>query len=59
MKEYTIDKEKCVSCGACANVCPHQAIKFDNEQKAYIDQTKCKKCGNCLAICSFEAIKQE
>jgi len=50
-----VNREECVGCGACVNMCPRLAIRFiDN--KAYIDQESCIECGTCRAFCGAEAI---
>jgi Fe-S-cluster-containing hydrogenase component 2 len=59
MKEYKVDKLKCAGCGACIPICPHQAIKFDNDKKVIIDKEKCRQCGKCMEVCPFNAIKYE
>ncbi len=67
-----IDKEKCIKCGKCIEVCPYNAIvKYvrpcanacgvdaigsDEMGKAKIDYDKCVSCGQCLASCPFAAI---
>lgn len=40
----------------CEEVCPRDAITFDQEQKAYIDKVKCVSCGRCAHVCPFSAI---
>ena len=54
-----IDKQKCISCGACVSACPVNAIKFDENGKAVIDPKICIKCGTCQAICPVNAINIE
>ncbi len=44
----------CSSCGACINVCPKNAIKFDlveNRLKPILDNKKCIDCNNCITVC--------
>lgn len=43
--------EKCVSCGACAAVCPHGAHTFDDTGIHHLDRAKCTACGACAAAC--------
>jgi ferredoxin len=50
-----IDKERCTGCGSCLEVCPPQAIFFQNEE-AHIDDDICEECGFCVAECPVEAI---
>jgi heterodisulfide reductase subunit A2 len=53
--------EKCVSCGACAKVCPYGAIKVDVKAKsgARITPAACAGCGTCAAECRFGAITMQ
>ena len=41
-----INADKCDACGACAEVCPVEAIKI--EDKAVVDGDKCVDCGTCV-----------
>jgi ferredoxin len=54
--EYNVDKQSCMSCGRCLQVCPSDAIDFDIDGKALIDQTKCTQCGRCVRVCPKDAI---
>lgn len=47
--------DKCVACGACADVCPNEAITI--EDVAVIDASKCVDCGACVDECPSEAIE--
>jgi len=40
----------------CEEVCPKNAITFDQNQKAHIDKSKCIECGLCAKICPYSAI---
>lgn len=52
-----INLEKCISCGACEDVCPFDAIKLTGlYNKPVIDPNKCKQCLKCVDICPEEAI---
>jgi len=51
-----VNKNKCIGCGACLNVCPVGAITVKDGQ-AEIDQNKCIRCGKCRVICPQEAIR--
>lgn len=50
-----VDKKKCLGCGACASMCPVNAISMKGG-KAEIDPKKCIKCGTCMQICPVSAI---
>ena len=45
----SIDKDKCIGCGKCRNVCPGTLIKMDENKKAYIKYPKdCWGCTSCI-----------
>lgn len=52
-----IDIEKCNGCGACANICPRNAIKMQSDSKGFlypvIDKKLCVNCGLCNRACSL------
>lgn len=52
-----INKEKCVGCRMCTQVCPGSLIKLDQEGKAYIKYSKdCWGCVSCVKECKKDAI---
>ncbi|HOS68512.1 MAG TPA: NADH-quinone oxidoreductase subunit NuoF [Bacillota bacterium] len=56
---YSILKDKCTGCTACARKCPTGAITGEKKQPHSIEQEKCIKCGNCAITCKFGAINVE
>ena len=46
--------EECIECGACASVCPVEAIEAGENQ--YVIDEKCIDCGSCAATCPVGAI---
>ncbi len=50
--------DACRGCLAhrCEDVCPKNAISFDEQQKAHIDKSKCVNCGRCAQVCPYSAI---
>jgi len=51
---FKVDKEKCVGCRTCINVCPAGAISMKDD-KAMIGN-KCVDCGRCVQVCPADAI---
>lgn len=51
--QVQIDKDKCVSCGACSRKCPTGSIFFKDKT---VDNETCIKCFNCLNTCPRKAL---
>ncbi len=49
---YRIEKEKCIDCGACANVCKMQVNPVKNA-----NHPECIRCGACKKACPVKAIR--
>ena len=45
----------CIGCGICVKICPHDAIKIENNL-AVIDYSICTECGLCAAVCPKKLI---
>jgi len=47
-----IDPEKCSGCHICVGLCPHSAIRYNEEKGvAEVIEAACKGCGVCVASC--------
>jgi len=50
-----IDKESCINCGLCAEVCPGKAIEMKDGLPVF-DSTKCFHDGKCIDICPRDSL---
>lgn len=50
----SIDKEKCIGCGACVEDCFPENLFLDSG-KAEI-KGRCMQCGHCIAVCPVNAV---
>jgi NADH:ubiquinone oxidoreductase subunit F (NADH-binding) len=55
---FTIDKEECILCGVCKQVCAFNAVK-ETRRNFFIDQDSCTKCRSCYIACPVGAVKVE
>jgi len=58
-KELTLslDVEKCVGCGTCILVCPHEVFVLDGAKARIKDLDGCMECGACAQNCPVSAIE--
>lgn len=54
---YMINDD-CISCGACAEECPVNAIS-EGDGKYVIDADTCISCGSCEGVCPVGAPAEE
>jgi len=48
-------RNKCASCGRCVELCPNDAIQFDDEFGLFTNPDKCTLCGICVDGCYYGA----
>lgn len=54
MTTLKIDKDTCVGCGSCVEVCPQGAL-YMKDDKAEVNE-KCNLCGACISTCPVNAL---
>lgn len=50
-----IQKDQCIGCSHCMNICPTEAIRV-REGKAELFENRCIDCGECFRVCPVNAI---
>ncbi len=51
-----VDRAACDACGACAVVCPDQAMEM-TAAGPEVDHQNCSACGACCSVCAREALE--
>lgn len=52
-----LDPDKCVGCGMCTVVCPHQVFAMQNKKARMVKRDDCMECGACAMNCPSGAIE--
>ena len=53
--DASVDKEKCIGCGACVSVCP-DGFEMDENGKSIIKSTECSCLKEGKDVCPVDAI---
>jgi pyruvate formate lyase activating enzyme len=53
--ELLFFRDRCTSCGACADVCPHHVHHFADSGHTLL-RARCSACGQCVAQCPSQAL---
>jgi NAD-dependent dihydropyrimidine dehydrogenase PreA subunit len=51
-----LSPEKCIGCGLCLEVCPHDVFFLGTGKAALRERDACMECGACARNCPVEAI---
>ena len=54
--ELILLPERCVACGACVEVCPHQVHQIV-EGVHQVSRDQCVTCGRCVEVCAQRALQ--
>ena len=54
--QLTYRAHKCAHCGACADVCPVNAQRFEGGAHRYVPES-CIHCGRCAEVCCYGALE--
>lgn len=51
------DTGKCIGCGMCVKVCPHNVFRIENKKAVIINKDSCMECGACKKNCPVGVIE--
>jgi len=51
-----LNRDSCIGCGRCPEVCPHQVFVVAAKKASIIDRDACMECGACALNCPVKAI---
>ncbi|QYR21352.1 ferredoxin family protein [Paenibacillus sp. sptzw28] len=51
-----IDRDKCIGCDICVQVCPMGILALDKDGKAYMKYDECWYCTPCQTDCPVDAV---
>jgi MinD superfamily P-loop ATPase containing an inserted ferredoxin domain len=51
-----LEREKCIGCGKCVEVCPHNVFTMEAQKAGIQDRDACMECGACARNCPVQAV---
>ena len=57
VSSLVLNQDKCIGCGLCTEVCPHNVFKLRQGKAEIIDFNACMECGACVNNCPSNAIE--
>ena len=57
--KVTVNKETCIGCGLCSQVCAKKILKMNHKKVEVVDYPDwgCCQCGLCMSICPTQSIQ--
>ena len=56
MYQPEVDREKCVGCGECVDICPVDVYELQDDKSVVANGEECLGCESCLEVCEENAI---
>ena len=51
-----LDRDTCIGCGVCEDVCPHSVFVLDEGRIRIAERDACMECGACARNCPVAAL---
>lgn len=51
-----LDRDACVGCGRCLEVCPHDVFALAEGKAVIVERDACMECGACARNCPVSAL---
>jgi NAD-dependent dihydropyrimidine dehydrogenase PreA subunit len=51
-----VDEERCIGCGMCLTVCPHEVLTLPEGKVRIANRDACMECGACARNCPAGAV---
>ncbi|MCK4388956.1 MAG: 4Fe-4S binding protein [Desulfobacterales bacterium] len=55
----SVDKDKCIGCGECVEICPVEVWELQDEKAEPVNADECMGCESCVEACEQGAITVE
>lgn len=56
LSSLTLDRESCIGCTMCTQVCPHGVFVMEHGKARITDLDGCMECGACARNCPVGAL---
>lgn len=56
MELITVNRDTCIRCGMCTQVCPMEILYMQSDGPVYDGKGHCIACGQCVAVCPEAAL---
>ncbi|GCC10844.1 MAG TPA: 4Fe-4S dicluster domain-containing protein [Euryarchaeota archaeon] len=54
-----VNKETCIGCGECVDICPAYVYKLVNNKSEPVNMDACIECCSCVEVCPTNSINHE
>ena len=54
--ELGLNRTLCNKCDKCLEICPENALSYNNVGILQVDRDRCDACGKCVSVCLTEAL---